>query len=175
MLRGLLLTGGRPRYLRHELTGVGQDETVSPEPLWWPPAKIVGRYLGPFLASFEGFESPPEPPQPSGAVTVDVDLSAAEVDRLALPLEVIESEGETVGEVMAKDPLVVAPEDTLGEVTEKMRVRDNRLGRGRRLRTLDRDLDLPRLAASLRCARAPERGARARMDDCRTRCRACVS
>jgi sulfide:quinone oxidoreductase len=124
VLRGLLLTGGRPRYLRRELTGVGQVDTVSPEPLWWPPAKIVGRYLAPFLASFVGLESPPEPSQDARAIAVEVDLSATDVDRLAPPLEVIESEGETVGEVMAKDPLVVAPEDTLGEVTEKMRIRD---------------------------------------------------
>ena len=32
--------------------------------------------------------------------------------------------GATVADVMSTDPLVVAPEDTLGEVAEKMRARD---------------------------------------------------
>ena len=46
VLRGLLLTGGAPRYLRSELTrGYGESSVVSLEALWWPPAKIAGRYL----------------------------------------------------------------------------------------------------------------------------------
>jgi sulfide:quinone oxidoreductase len=48
VLRGMLLTGGVPRYLRH---GPGaDDETSAGEPLWWPPAKIAGRHLAPYLA-----------------------------------------------------------------------------------------------------------------------------
>jgi sulfide:quinone oxidoreductase len=51
VLRSLLLTGGAPLYLRSEPTrGHGDAGTVSTEPLWWPPAKIAGRYLAPFLA-----------------------------------------------------------------------------------------------------------------------------
>ena len=48
ILRGLLLTGMAPRYLRAE-TGTARAE-VDTEPLWWPPDKIVGHYLAPFLA-----------------------------------------------------------------------------------------------------------------------------
>jgi sulfide:quinone oxidoreductase len=130
VLRGLLLTGEQPRYLRHEITGgAGDVSAVSPEPLWWPPAKIVGRYLAPFLGAFAGVESPPEAPAAPGAVPVDVELDAAEVDRLAaMRLEVArDAEGEgsaTVADVMSTDPLVVAPEETLGEVAEKMREGD---------------------------------------------------
>jgi sulfide:quinone oxidoreductase len=52
VLYALLLTGGRPLYLKAELaTGRGYASTVSDEPLWWPPAKIVGRHLAPFLAT----------------------------------------------------------------------------------------------------------------------------
>ena len=59
VLRGLLLTGGEPRYLRREVTAHPEREPVAgPEPLWWPPAKIVGRYLGPFLARSPGSRSP---------------------------------------------------------------------------------------------------------------------
>jgi sulfide:quinone oxidoreductase len=53
VLRGLLLTGTVPRYLRAE-TGTGHAE-VDTEPLWWPPNKIVGHYLAPFLAEHLGF------------------------------------------------------------------------------------------------------------------------
>jgi sulfide:quinone oxidoreductase len=129
VLRGLLLTGRRPRYLRHEITGGAGDASVaSPEPLWWPPAKIVGRYLAPFLGAFAGVESPPEAPAARGGVPVEVELDAASVHELAaLRLETAAAEGDggaTVAEVMSTDPLVVAPEDTLGEVAEKMRARD---------------------------------------------------
>jgi sulfide:quinone oxidoreductase len=51
VLRGRLLTGGEPLFLRAELYGGGGDtSTASTEPLWWPPGKIFGRYLGPYLA-----------------------------------------------------------------------------------------------------------------------------
>ena len=52
ILRALLLTGGAPLYLRTDLSAP-EEATVSNEPLWWPPAKIVGRYLAPFLAELE--------------------------------------------------------------------------------------------------------------------------
>jgi sulfide:quinone oxidoreductase len=52
ILRGRLLTGGPPLYLRAELYGGrGDTSTASTEALWWPPGKIFGRYLGPYLAS----------------------------------------------------------------------------------------------------------------------------
>jgi sulfide:quinone oxidoreductase len=130
VLRGLLLTGRRPRYLRHELTGgAGDASAASPEPLWWPPAKIVGRYLAPFLGAVAGVESPPEAPTTAEAVRVELELDAEMIDRLAaLRLEAgrdPEAEDEaTVAEAMSTEPLLVAPEDTLGEVAERMRERD---------------------------------------------------
>ena len=55
VLRGLLLTGEGPRYLRARVHGGhGSTSVASTEPLWWPPAKIVGRHLAPFLASVAG-------------------------------------------------------------------------------------------------------------------------
>jgi sulfide:quinone oxidoreductase len=60
VLRGLLLTGGAPLYLRASLTASGRPaETharrltsrVSGRALWWPPGKIAGRYLAPLLAT----------------------------------------------------------------------------------------------------------------------------
>jgi sulfide:quinone oxidoreductase len=55
VFRGLLVTGMAPRYLRGEPGG--RDSAVDTEALWWPPAKISGRYLAPFLASRLGLAS----------------------------------------------------------------------------------------------------------------------
>jgi sulfide:quinone oxidoreductase len=52
ILRGLLLTGGPARYLRSDISGeAGDDSTVSSTALWWPPEKLAGRYLAPYLSS----------------------------------------------------------------------------------------------------------------------------
>jgi sulfide:quinone oxidoreductase len=69
VLRGLLLTGLTPRFMRIEL---GSHETeLDTEALWWPPAKIVGRYLAPFLATEMDFSA--APPRIDG-IEVDVEL-----------------------------------------------------------------------------------------------------
>jgi sulfide:quinone oxidoreductase len=60
VLRGQLLTGGAPLYLRAPLTPEGQPQassggrpsaSVSTRPLWSPPSKIAGRYLAPLLST----------------------------------------------------------------------------------------------------------------------------
>jgi len=68
VLRGLLLTGGVPVYLRSEPGRMAPEPTVatkaatrprirpassvkSTQALWWPPGKIAGRYLAPYLAT----------------------------------------------------------------------------------------------------------------------------
>jgi sulfide:quinone oxidoreductase len=53
VLRAALLTGDQPLFLRSDVAG-GRDESrgVSSEddPLWWPPVKVAGRFLAPYLA-----------------------------------------------------------------------------------------------------------------------------
>jgi sulfide:quinone oxidoreductase len=50
VLRGMLLTGDTPQYMRAEISGGrGEDWDVSEHALWWPPSKIAGRYLSPYL------------------------------------------------------------------------------------------------------------------------------
>jgi sulfide:quinone oxidoreductase len=68
VLRGLLMTGGPPLYLRAEPQRLPREASVAIEAavgpaatrsgsaaagqaLWWPPAKIAGRYLAPYLAT----------------------------------------------------------------------------------------------------------------------------
>jgi len=71
VLRGLLLTGMAPRFLRSE-RGTSRS-VVDTEPLWWPPAKIVGRYLAPFLASKLDLSVKASRPA-AGAVPVELEL-----------------------------------------------------------------------------------------------------
>jgi sulfide:quinone oxidoreductase len=48
VLRGMLIAGARTLYLRHQ--GIGKaDGEASQRALWWPPTKIAGRHLAPFL------------------------------------------------------------------------------------------------------------------------------
>lgn len=77
VLRGVLLTGAVPRYLAARVDGGhGETSEVAAEPLWWPPAKIVGRYLAPFLAAHTGLAISPERPVGPGAIPVDVEIDA---------------------------------------------------------------------------------------------------
>jgi sulfide:quinone oxidoreductase len=48
VLRGLLLTGGGVRWLRRDARGASE---ISSDPLWWPPSKIAGGHLAPYLAA----------------------------------------------------------------------------------------------------------------------------
>ena len=50
VLRGALITGGAPEFLRSPVAGRGGESEALANPLWWPPAKLAGRYLGPYLA-----------------------------------------------------------------------------------------------------------------------------
>ena len=74
MLRGMLFTGDEPMYMRSGVPDVDPDVPGAWYPLWWPPTKVAGRYLGPYLSEHgdeEGFGSPPV-----GFIDVDVPLAA---------------------------------------------------------------------------------------------------
>ena len=59
IVRDMLLTGLEPIYLRADISGgAGDSFEVDTEPLWWPPAKIAGRHMGPYLAQQEPWLSP---------------------------------------------------------------------------------------------------------------------
>jgi sulfide:quinone oxidoreductase len=54
VLRGLVFSGDASSYFRAEPAGgKGYTESVSGEPLWWPPARLVGRRLAPYLATMD--------------------------------------------------------------------------------------------------------------------------
>ncbi len=63
---------GAPRYLRTDVEDA--SSTAAAVPLWWPPAKIVGRYLAPFLAERMGMKEPLSPEPEFDFVRVEVEL-----------------------------------------------------------------------------------------------------
>ena len=102
VLRGLLMTGGAPLYLRCEPQRLPRQATVAIEAtrprhnggggsaaagqaLWWPPAKVAGRYLAPYLATAR--------PTPLAAASL--------VDRVAVP-------GATLSDAEYQDALELA-------------------------------------------------------------------
>lgn len=73
MLRGMLFTGDEPLYMRSRVPEADPDVPGAWYPLWWPPTKVAGRYLAPFLferADEDGFGAPP-----IGFIDVDVPLA----------------------------------------------------------------------------------------------------
>jgi sulfide:quinone oxidoreductase len=66
VLRGMLLTGGRERWMRASTGGTPVEPRTSLQALWWPPTKIATRYLAPYLMGREAeqLSSPPRDAQP---------------------------------------------------------------------------------------------------------------
>jgi sulfide:quinone oxidoreductase len=71
VLRGKLLIGEETMSMRAEVTGGGGEGIVSSDHLWWPPFKVSGRYLTPWLAGGEGH---PDPEPPTRSLEVEVAL-----------------------------------------------------------------------------------------------------
>ena len=61
VLRGALITGGQPQFIRAEI-GADSDAVLTTSPLWWPPIKVAGPRLGPYLAAHWSLEREEEDP-----------------------------------------------------------------------------------------------------------------
>jgi sulfide:quinone oxidoreductase len=82
ILRTVLLTGKRPTFIRVDLGGGrGESSAISDDALWWPPGKIAGRYLGPFLAQLGLVDPPAHEPEE----ILRIEIEAAAVHELAWP------------------------------------------------------------------------------------------
>jgi sulfide:quinone oxidoreductase len=122
VLRGLLLTGGAPLYLRAELSATGEPPLtsagarrlqgeVSTRALWWPPAKIAGRHLAPYLADARplGLErreladraptAPAAPPEHDEALTLALLLADEDASHgdLSLAVEALDAAAALTG------------------------------------------------------------------------------
>jgi sulfide:quinone oxidoreductase len=90
VLRGVLLTGTAPHYLRAAVGERDDTSAAGPDALWWPPAKIAGRYLAPYLARqaeprspLEDLEAVSAEPGRRGAehtAALELALNAADAD-----------------------------------------------------------------------------------------------
>ena len=68
VMRGMLLTGGGERFLKGEVSR-GRDgiSEASEHSLWWPPTKIAGRYLAPYLGVGEDGRPEAQPLESEGS------------------------------------------------------------------------------------------------------------
>jgi hypothetical protein len=74
VLKGVLYTDGEPSYLR------APTSRSAPPPraysMWWPPSKIAGRHLAPYLTQRAGAPRAPELRPDGEAYTVSVDVTS---------------------------------------------------------------------------------------------------
>jgi sulfide:quinone oxidoreductase len=72
ILRGKLLTGDTSLHMRADVAGGGGEGESSLDCLWWPPYKVSGRYLTPWLYHEEEALIDAEPPE--GGLEVEIAL-----------------------------------------------------------------------------------------------------
>ena len=77
ILRGMLLTGGEPRWLRGPQGVTPGASRGAMQALWWPPTKIATRYLAPYLVGREQAERFGQPPADAEPVQRELDLDPA--------------------------------------------------------------------------------------------------
>jgi sulfide:quinone oxidoreductase len=73
VLRGRLLTNRGPRYLRYDAGGGDGEGEATTHTLWWPPGKVAGRWLAPWLAARDDEAVAHHLPQ-AGGLAVQTDL-----------------------------------------------------------------------------------------------------
>jgi sulfide:quinone oxidoreductase len=85
VLRGQLLTGERPQFMRRDVTARNEGVEISGErPLWWPATKIAGKYLAAYLVDHDRSRAGSE--QIAPGVRRRAFLSPAVDDALEVPL-----------------------------------------------------------------------------------------
>jgi sulfide:quinone oxidoreductase len=75
VLRGVLLTGRGQAWMRNAPAGGDGNGETQRRALFWPPTKIAGRYLSPYLAELDRAHAFGQAPQPTGEL-VDLDLES---------------------------------------------------------------------------------------------------
>ena len=83
VLRGTLLTGSKPRWLRTDpgdRRGRGARSEVADHVLWWPPSKVAGDYLAPYL----GEDAPDDESPIKGRAVISTGRDRGEVELVAL-------------------------------------------------------------------------------------------
>jgi sulfide:quinone oxidoreductase len=76
VLQGVLLTDSDPTYMRARVDA-GESSEPRGYSLWWPPSKIAGRYLSPYLTVTAGAPRTPEVRPDRDVIPVEVDIDHA--------------------------------------------------------------------------------------------------
>lgn len=85
ILRGQLLTGEKPQFMRRDVTARREGAEVSgDQPLWWPATKVAGRYLSAYMADQDHSGQGSE--QIAPGIRRRAFLSPASDDALEIPL-----------------------------------------------------------------------------------------
>jgi sulfide:quinone oxidoreductase len=78
VLRGMLMTGGRRRWLRAPAGATPGQSQAALRALWWPPTKIASKYLAPYLMGREEAELLQARPEGAHDVESHLELLARE-------------------------------------------------------------------------------------------------
>jgi sulfide:quinone oxidoreductase len=70
VIRGKLLTGSDSLHMQHDAGGGAGEGSASADYLWWPPHKVSGRYLAPWLGHETGHAGAEAPPH-----SIDVEVA----------------------------------------------------------------------------------------------------
>jgi sulfide:quinone oxidoreductase len=81
VLRGMLFTGDEPRFLG----SAPGEEAASLKPLWWPPTKIAGSHLAPYLFERDEAEAKAAARPPAGFTEVEIALDGVELFLVHVP------------------------------------------------------------------------------------------
>jgi sulfide:quinone oxidoreductase len=92
VLRGQLLTGKKPQFMRRDVDAPSESDEVSGDrPLWWPTTKVAGKYLAAYLAEYDTSSAGSEDIAPG--VRRRAFLSPGSDDALEVPLRGYEYTG----------------------------------------------------------------------------------
>jgi sulfide:quinone oxidoreductase len=75
VLRGMLLTGGTPRFLSGPHGATPAVSRGALQALWWPPTKIATRYLAPYLVGHDAAANLGQPPAGAHPVEREIELA----------------------------------------------------------------------------------------------------
>jgi sulfide:quinone oxidoreductase len=84
VLRGMLLTGAAPRFLSAGLGAREGESSASSQALWWPPTKIAGEHLAPYLLERDKAEAEAIGRPPEGFADVEIPLTDAQLEHAGL-------------------------------------------------------------------------------------------
>jgi sulfide:quinone oxidoreductase len=137
VLRGALLTGSGPRFMRADRLGRVPSQ-LSPSILWWPPSKVAGKLLAPYLFALSGYEAPDDRELTDLAAPVDdaseLGTGELEVREMALKSADLEARGHRYGRALRWLEVAEDLELSLPPDYEVKRVAWRDLARGVRVR-----------------------------------------